>query len=80
MIRAETLIMVAFGLTIGSLIAAPGLAVFNYSLTGSALPSVSIRTYGGLLAVYALLGFAATVLPMRLALRINPIKAMAARE
>ena len=44
MVRAETLIMVAFGLTIGSLIAAPGLAAFNYSLTGSAIPSVSIRT------------------------------------
>jgi putative ABC transport system permease protein len=80
MIRAETLIMVTFGLAIGSLIAAPGLAAFNYSLTGSAVPSVSITTYGGLLAAYALLGFAATVLPTRLALRMNPIKAMAARE
>ncbi len=80
MIRAETLIMVAFGLTIGSIIAAPGLAAFNYSLTGSAVPSISIKAYGGLLAVYALLGFAATVLPTRLALRMNPIKAMAARE
>ena len=80
MIRTETLIMVAFGLTIGSIIAAPGLAVFNYSLTGSAIPSVPIRIYAGLLAAYAVLGFAATVLPTRLALRMNPIRAMAARE
>ena len=80
MIRAETLMTVAFGLTIGSLIAAPGLAAFNYSLTGSAVPSVPIRAYGVLLATYALLGFAATVLPTRLALRMDPIKAMAARE
>ena len=80
MVRAETLIMVTFGLTLGSLIAAPGLAAFNYSLTGSAIPSVSIRIYGGLLAAFALLGFAATVLPTRLALRMNPIRAMAARE
>jgi len=80
MIRTETLIMVAFGLTIGTLIAAPGLAAFNYSLTGSAIPSVPIRIYGALLATYALLGFAATVLPTRLALRMNPITAMAARE
>ena len=65
---------------IGSIIAAPGLAAFNYSLTGSAIPSVSIRTYGGLLAVYALLGFAAGVLPTRLALRMNPVKEMTARE
>jgi len=62
------------------IIAAPGLAAFNYSLTGSAIPSVPIRIYGGLLAAYAVLGFAATVLPTRLALCMNPIKAMAARE
>ena len=80
MVRGETLIMVAFGLTIGSLIAAPGLAAFNYSLTGSALPPVSLRVYAGLLGAFALLGFAATVLPTRLALRMNPTKAMAARE
>ena len=79
MVRAETLIVVTFGLAIGSIIAAPGLAAFNYSLTGSAVPSVSIRTYGGLLAVYALLGFAAGILPTRLALRMNPVKEMTAR-
>ncbi len=45
MIRAETLITVTFGLTIGSLIAAPGLVAFNYSLTGAAFPSVPIRNY-----------------------------------
>ncbi len=80
MIRAETLIVVTFGLVIGSIIAAPGLVAFNYSLTGSAVPSVSIRTYVGLLAVYALLGFAAGILPTRLALRMNPVKEMTARE
>lgn len=80
MIRAETLIMVTFGLTIGTIIAAPGLAAFNYSLTGSAIPSVSPRAFGGLLAFYAVLGFAATILPTRLALRMNPVTAMAARE
>ena len=80
MIRAETLITVTFGLTIGSLIAAPGLVAFNYSLTGAAFPSVPIRIYAALVAVYALLGFAATALPTRLALRMNPIRAMAARE
>ncbi len=80
MIRGETLIMVSFGLAIGSLIAAPGLAAFSYSMTGSAFPSVSAKTYVGLLAVYAAIGFAASVLPTRLALRMDPVKAMAARE
>jgi len=45
MVRAETLIMVAFGLTIGSLVAAPGLAVFSY------VPHISMRTYKGPAAV-----------------------------
>jgi putative ABC transport system permease protein len=80
MIRAETLIMLAYGLSIGSLIAAPGLAAFNYSLTGSAIPPVSLPIYGGLLVAFALLGFTATVLPTRVALQLDPIKALAARE
>jgi putative ABC transport system permease protein len=80
MVRAETLIMVVFGLAIGSLVAAPALAVYQHSLTGSAVPSIPLKAYGVLLGVYALLGFLATVLPTRLALRMNPVKAMAARE
>jgi putative ABC transport system permease protein len=80
MIRAETLIMLTFGLTIGTLIAIPGLAVLSHDLTGSAAPSVPLRLYGGLVAFYALLGFAAGVVPTRLALRTDPVKAMAARE
>ena len=43
MIRTETVIMVGFGLTAGSLIAAPGLALLNRSLTGSLLPSVPLE-------------------------------------
>ena len=60
MVRAETLIMVAFGLAIGTLIAIPGLAVVSYDLTGSSVPSVSLKSYGALLAVYAVLAFAAS--------------------
>jgi putative ABC transport system permease protein len=80
MVRAETMIVVAFGLTIGSIVAAPGLAAFSYSLTGSAMPSIPLKAYGALLGAFALLGFAATVLPTRVALRMDPVKAMAARE
>ena len=35
--------------------------------------------YGGFLAFFGVLAFAATVLPTRLALRMNPTQAMAAR-
>ena len=38
MIRAETLIVAVFGTTLGTLIAAPALAVFSHGLTGSAVP------------------------------------------
>jgi putative ABC transport system permease protein len=72
--------MVVFGLAIASLVAAPVLAVYEYGLTGSAVPAIPLRACGALLGVYAVLGFVATVLPTRLALRMNPVKAMAARE
>jgi putative ABC transport system permease protein len=80
MMRAETFIMVSFGLTIGSIIAAPALVAFSYGLTGSLAPSIPARAYAGLLAAYALVGFAATVVSTRLALRMNPVGAMAARD
>ena len=80
MVRGETLIVVVFGLTLGSVLAIPGLAAFNYSLTGSVVPSVSLAPFGALFAFYAVIGFAATVIPTRLALRVDPVRAGAARE
>ena len=80
MIRTETAIMVAFGLTTGSLIAAPGLALLNHNLTGSFVPSVPAWVSIALLLFYALVGFAATVIPTRAALRTNPVAATAHRE
>jgi putative ABC transport system permease protein len=80
MIRAETLITLTFGLTIGTIIAIPGLAVLSRDLTRSAVPSVPLWVYFCVVAFYALLGFAASVVPTRLALRMDPVRAMAARE
>src|SRR3954468_2938562 len=80
MIRTETLIMVAFGLTTGSLIAAPGLALLNRTLTGSLVPAVPVWSYLALLAFYAAVGLAATVLPTRWSLRANQATATAYRE
>jgi len=80
MIRAETLIMVAFGLAVGSLIAAPGLALFSRELTGSAIPSGPLWIYGALVSFFAALAFAASSVSTRLALRMDPVKAMAARQ
>jgi putative ABC transport system permease protein len=80
MIRTETAIMVGFGLTMGSLIAAPGLALLNRSLTGSLLPSVPLKIYVALLGFYATVGLAATVFPLRLSLRADPVTATASRD
>ena len=80
MIRTETLIMIAFGLTTGSLIAAPGLALLNRTLTGSLVPAVPLWSYLALLAFYAAVGLAATVLPTRWSLRANLVTATAYRE
>ena len=80
MIHGETLIMVAFGIVVGTLIAVPGLVVVSDGLTGSALPSVPLRLWAGLAGGYALVAFAATALPTRLACRVDPVSALAARE
>jgi putative ABC transport system permease protein len=80
MIRGETLIMVAFGIVVGSLIAVPGLVVVSDGLTGSALPSVPLSLWASLAGGYAVVAFAATAIPMRLACRVDPVSALAARE
>jgi len=80
MVRSETLIVLCFGLTMGSLIALPGLAVFSHGVTGSPVDGVPIKGYFGLLAVYAVLGFAASALATRGAMRMDPVAAMSARE
>ena len=73
MIRGETLITVAFGLVMGTLIVIPGLVVLNQGLTGSLVPSVPVGLYAVLVGGYAAITFAATVLPTRLALRADPV-------
>jgi putative ABC transport system permease protein len=80
MVRAETLIMVAFGLAFGTCIALPGLAIVSRNLTGSARPSGPLWVYGGLLAFFGVIAFAASGISARLALRMDPLRAMAARE
>jgi len=52
----------------------------NHSLAGSALPALSFNGYGAIVGGYAALAFAACILPTRIALRLNPVTAMAARQ
>ena len=46
MVRGETLIIVAFGASLGTIIAIPGLAMVSHDLTGSVIPDVPFWTYG----------------------------------
>ena len=80
MIRTETLVIFAYGLTVGTVIVIPGLAFLSRNLTGSLVPSVPLSLYAGLIAFFALVIFAAGIIPTRLALRVDPAKTMAARE
>jgi putative ABC transport system permease protein len=80
MIRAETAIMVAFGVTIGTLVAVPGLVLFSRDVSGGLLPEVSLHLYAGLVGLYTVLAFVATAVPVRLATRVDPVLALGARE
>ncbi len=80
MIRAETAIMVVFGVTIGTLVAVPGLVLFSRDVSGALLPDVSLRVYAGLVGLYTVLAFVATAVPVRLAARVDPVHALGARE
>ncbi len=80
MVRAEALIVALFGMTVGSLAAAPGLVVYSRSLTGDSMPAVPLWMVGGLLGGCLAVALLATVLPTRLALRANPVVATGARE
>ena len=68
MIRFEVLLTVAFATTLGVLTAAPGVLAFSYGKTGSFVPVVPAWIGLGLPACAALLGLAASVLPLRRAL------------
>jgi putative ABC transport system permease protein len=50
MVRAESLITVVFRLAVGPIVAVPGLAGMYHSLPGSALPAVSLKACGAIVA------------------------------
>ena len=80
MVRAETLIMVAFGLAIGSCIALPGARDVQprpHRLGDPLRASLDLRRAR---RFFGVLAFAASGVSTRLALRMDPVRAMAARE
>ncbi|WP_322937462.1 ABC transporter permease [Nocardioides bizhenqiangii] len=71
MVRTETMIVVAFGATLGVLVAAPTVAVLSYSLTGDLAPAAPMPLYVGGGATLLLVALMAGSLPARRAVRLH---------
>jgi putative ABC transport system permease protein len=80
MARWEAGIVVVVGIGLGSAIALATLVPFSAAVTGSATPHIPPSALGGLVAVTAALGFLASQLPTRFALRTQPAEAIGLRE
>lgn len=74
MILRQGMTLVAAGAAIGLLLAAVTARVLGRLLFG--LPALGPRTFGGAIALFAAIGFAACYLPARRATRISPVEAL----
>ncbi|MFF5229769.1 FtsX-like permease family protein [Dactylosporangium sp. NPDC000521] len=80
MMRGETRIVVVAAVAFGTLAVLPSLAGTSLALTGTLIPSVPPLMYGGIVAVAALLGWAAVMTSTRVAMRPAPVDAIGARS
>jgi putative ABC transport system permease protein len=80
MMRAEATIVVVSSVLIGTLAAVPPLIGISIGLTGSPFPSVPPLDYLAIVGAAALLGWAAVLIPTRLAMRSRPVDAIGIRE
>lgn len=80
MMRSETRIIVVAAVLIGTLAAIPALVGTSIALTRTPVPSVPPLIYLGIVAVAALLGWAAIMTSTRIAMRSQPVDAIGVRE
>jgi putative ABC transport system permease protein len=80
MMRGETRIIIVAAVLIGTLAAIPSLIGTSLGLTRTLIPSVPPLTYLGIVAVAALLGWAAVMTSTRIAMRAQPVDAIGVRE
>ncbi|WP_238007104.1 FtsX-like permease family protein [Dactylosporangium sp. AC04546] len=80
MMRSETRIIVVAAVLIGTLAAIPSLIGTSIGLTRTLVPSVPPLGYLGIVAVAALLGWAAVMTSTRIAMRSRPLDAIGVRE
>ncbi|MGW0660163.1 FtsX-like permease family protein [Streptodolium elevatio] len=80
MLRWETLTMVLFATVLGTAIGWATLSAYATGMTGTGTPYAPPLTYLAIVAAAAVLAFAATSLPARLALRTRPVDAIGTKE
>jgi putative ABC transport system permease protein len=80
MMRSETRIIVVAAVLIGTLAAIPSLIGTSIGLTRTLIPSIPPLVYLGIVAVAALLGWAAIMTSTRIAMRSQPVDAIGVRE
>ncbi|SIM52578.1 ABC transporter permease [Micromonospora cremea] len=80
MMRSETRIIVVAAVLIGTLAAIPSLIGTSIGLTRTLIPSIPLLIYLGIVAVAALLGWAAIMTSTRIAMRSQPVDAIGVRE
>ncbi|MFI1847933.1 FtsX-like permease family protein [Streptomyces sp. NPDC020480] len=80
MLRIETAGLLLIAAVLGTGTALAVLSAFSVGMTGGAAPTVVPLAYGLVLGLAALLAFAATVLPGRLALTARPVDLASAKE
>lgn len=80
MVSWETAIVVVMGVLQGSVIAAVALVAFSQAFVGRLDVAVNPGTYGLMVSLCVILGFGASLLPVWLALRAQPVQAISTRE
>ena len=78
--RWEAALVVLVGVGLGTAIALAALIPFSKAVTGSPVPYIPPFQAAGIVAVTIALGFVASHVPTRLALRARPVEAIGLRD
>jgi putative ABC transport system permease protein len=80
MVRRESATVVVIGAVLGTLLAAPPLALVALALTGGPMPTVPVLGWLAIVGTTGLLAVAGALLPSRLMLRARPVDAIGTKE
>ena len=80
MMRVEAGMVVAIAVVVGTVVPLLPLVTVSLGLTGSPVPHFPVLMYLGIVAVTALIGLGAILVPTRFALRTRPVEGIGLRE